>query len=94
LSFENILKNAVKYSENWWEIEIFIEQNSFSIKDYGIGIEEKNLDKIFDRYFRESYAKSWSGIGLSIIKRITEIYKWEIDIQSEKNKYTKVTISF
>ena len=94
LSFENILKNAIKYSENGWNIEISIEQNSFSIKDYGVGIEEKNLDKIFDRYFRESYAKSGSGIGLSIIKRITEIYKWEIDIKSEKNKYTEVTISF
>ena len=94
LSFQNILKNAIKYSEEWWKIEIYIEKNEFRIKDYGVWINKENLEKIFDRYFRESYNKSGSGIGLSIIKRITEIYKWEIDIKSEKNKYTEVTIRF
>ena len=94
LSFQNILKNAIKYSKTGWKIEIHIEKNEFRIKDYGVWINKENLEKIFDRYFRESYNKSGSGTGLSIIKRITEIYKWEIEIKSEKNKYTEVTIQF
>jgi len=94
LSFQNLLKNAIKYSEVGWKVEIWIYKNYFSIKDYGIWIEEENLDKIFDRYFRESYAKSWNGIGLSIIKRITEIYNWEIKISSKKWKYTHVKIYY
>jgi len=94
LSFQNILKNAIKYSEIGGKIEIGIYRDHFSIKDYWVWIEKENLDKIFDRYFRESYSKSWSGIGLSIIKRITEIYNWDINIQSKKWKYTKVTVTF
>lgn len=94
LSFQNILKNAIKYSKSGWKIEIFIEKNEFRIKDYGIGINKENLEKIFDRYFRESYNKSGSGIGLSIIKRITEIYNWDIEIKSEKGSFTEVTVTF
>jgi len=94
LSFQNILKNAVKYSEIWGKIEISIFRDRFVIKDYGVWIAQENLPKIFDRYFRESNANSGSGIGLSIIKRITEIYSWEIDIKSTKWEYTKVTLKF
>jgi len=94
LTFQNIMKNAIKYSEIGWSIEIWIYRDHFSVKDYWIWIAEENLDKIFDRYFRESYSKSWSGIWLSIIKRITEIYKWDIKVQSKKWKYTKVTIYY
>lgn len=94
LSFQNILKNAIKYSEIWGKIEISIFRNRFVIQDYGVGIEQENIPKVFDRYFRESYASSWNGIGLSIIKRITEIYHWNIHIESKKDKYTKVTLKF
>ncbi len=94
LSFQNILKNAIKYSEIWWKIEISIFRDRFVIKDYWIGISEENISKIFDRYFRESYASSGSWIGLSIIKRITEIYNWDIDIKSKKWEYTKVTLKY
>lgn len=94
LSFENILKNAVRYSDIGGKIEISIFRDRFIIKDYWIGISEENLPKIFDRYFRESYSQPGSGIGLAIIKRITEIYNWTIDIKSEKWQYTKVTLKF
>lgn len=94
LSFQNILKNAVKYSDIWGKIKISIFRDRFVIQDYGVWIAQENLSKIFDRYFRESNANSGSGIGLSIIKRITEIYSWEIDIKSIKWEYTKVTLKF
>lgn len=94
LSFQNILKNAIKYSHEGWTIDIEIYRHKFIITDYGVGIEKENLDKIYDRYFRESYSKSGSGIGLSIIKRITEIYNWDISIESEKDTFTRVTIQF
>ena len=94
LCFTNILKNAIKYSEEWWNIEIYIEENHFTIKDYWSWIEKDNINKIFDRYFRESNSTKWSGIGLSIVKRITEIYWWKIQIESEKHAFTKVSIYF
>lgn len=94
LCFQNILENAIKYSDTWWEIEISIKKDSFVIKDYGKWISKKNIDKIFDRYFREWYTESGSGIGLSIIKKITEIYNWDISVKSKKEKYTQITLRF
>lgn len=94
LCFLNILKNAIKYSDDWWKIEIFIQNDWFTIKDYWIWISKENLDKIFNRYFREVSWVEWSWIGLSIVKNITEIYKWKLDIKSEKNIYTEVIIKF
>lgn len=94
LCFTNILKNAIRYSHVWWKIEIFISRNKFIIKDYGIGIDEKNIEKIFERYFRENYTGSGSGIGLSLVKRISERYNWDIKMYSEKDKYTQVVFTF
>ena len=94
LCFQNILENAIKYSRQWGKIEITVTKDYFSITDYGKGISKKNLEKIFDRYFREWYSESGSGIGLSIIKKITEIYEWDIDVKSKKWDFTTVTLHF
>jgi len=94
LCFTNIFKNAIRYSKEGGDIEIYIEKNCFKIKDYWVGIAKKNLEKIFERYFRETYAGQGTGIGLSLVKRITDIYKWDIKIDSKKNKYTEIILSF
>lgn len=64
------------------------------MKDYGVGIAAENLDKIFGRYFREDYSREGSGIGLALAKKIVERYGWTLDIESEKNSYTEVTVYF
>ena len=56
LCFQNILKNAIRYSHKWGKIEIDITKNYFCIKDYGVGISPENTQKIFERHFRESYS--------------------------------------
>ncbi|NDK09315.1 HAMP domain-containing histidine kinase [Candidatus Gracilibacteria bacterium] len=94
LCFTNILKNAIRYSHEGGKIELFISKHKFVIKDYGIGIDAKNLDKIFERYFRENYSGQGSGIGLSLVKRVAERYNWEIDIKSEKDNYTEISFTF
>ncbi len=94
LCFNNILKNAIRYSHEGGRIEILISKHKFVIKDYGIWIDTKNLDKIFERYFRENYNGEWTGIWLSLVKRITERYNWDIQIKSEKNIYTEITLTF
>lgn len=57
LVFRNILKNAIRYSYEGGKIELMIHQDSFRVKDYGIGIAAENLDKVFGRYFREDYSR-------------------------------------
>ena len=94
LCFQNILKNAIRYSDSWWKIEIEITWSYFSIKDFWVGIDEKNKIKIFERHFRESY--SWGGqwLGLSLVKKVCNIYDWQIKLDSKKWAYSTFTITF
>lgn len=91
----NILKNAIKYSFDNSVIKINFDDWIVEIIDNWIWIERKNLKNIFNRYFRESYTKSdWYGLWLALVKKITDINKWKIEIESEKNIWTKVVLNF
>ncbi|MDD2871916.1 MAG: HAMP domain-containing sensor histidine kinase [Candidatus Gracilibacteria bacterium] len=81
----NILKNAIKYSDNKGVINISYNDGSLEIKDFGVGITKANLKHIFDRYFRENYTKEEGyGIGLALVKKIVDIHSWKISITSKK----------
>lgn len=91
----NILKNAVKYSNDNWVVEINFWDWILEIKDKWIGIEEKNLANIFNRYFRENYLKEeWFWLWLSLVKKITDLNSWKIDIESKKDFWTKIILNF
>ncbi|WP_417786480.1 ATP-binding protein [Tenacibaculum sp.] len=91
--FQNLISNAIKFNDKEKGIiEIDVkEQNSFykfSIKDNGIGIEKEHFDKIFKIFQSLKKSKDSSGIGLSIVKKIVDLYKGEIWLESEVNKET------
>ena len=84
----NLLSNAIRYSYENSAIEIDVRNENnrikFSVKDFGRGIEEQYLDKIFDRYFRiPGTKKEGTGLGLSISKQFIEAQKGEISVESE-----------
>jgi PAS domain S-box-containing protein len=91
--FQNLIGNAIKFNdkENGF-ININVEEQKsfykFTIKDNGIGIEKKNFDKIFKIFQSLKKSENSSGIGLSIVKKIIDIYKGEIWLESEINKGT------
>lgn len=92
---KNLLSNAIKYSNENSKIEIFFDNWILSITDYWIWIDKENLKNIFKRYFRENYLeKQWLWIWLNLVKKITEINNWKIDIESQKNVYSKFSINF
>lgn len=91
--FQNLIGNAIKFNDKEKGIiNINVEnQNSyykFSISDNGIGIEKKYFEKIFKIFQSLKVAQNSSGIGLSIVKKIVNIYKGEIWLTSEINKGT------
>jgi signal transduction histidine kinase len=98
----NILSNAIKYSKIGRDITIhcrsFTENGRciLSFEDNGIGINEDNLKRIFDIFYRENRTESdiyGSGIGMSIVKNIVEGHDGFIDVKSKVNVGTTVTIS-
>lgn len=98
----NILSNAQKYTNNEGEIYVVLEQLrdkvQLIIKDTGIGIPEKDLKYIFERFYRSDYSRSrgtgGTGIGLTLTKALVEAHGGTIDIESEGGKGTKVAIQF
>ena len=92
----NIIQNSIKYSNNNSKIIISLQNKTLVIKDFGIGIDQKNIKNIFDRFYRvdESRGRGGYGLGLSIVKNISDIHNYTLDIKSELSKYTEVTMNF
>jgi signal transduction histidine kinase len=83
----NLLTNAIKYSPEGGLIEIDVTAADdlvlFSVKDFGRGIDEKYLPRIFDRYFRiPGSEKSGTGLGLAISKEFIEAQGGQIWVKS------------
>ncbi|WP_312342965.1 sensor histidine kinase [Chryseobacterium binzhouense] len=84
----NLLSNAIRYSYENAEIDIKVfgdsEHICFSVQDYGRGIEEEYLDRIFERYFKiPGTKKQGTGLGLNISKQFIEAQGGEITAKSE-----------
>ncbi len=96
----NLLSNAIKYSPENSPIEIIIDQVDqklvIRVKDYGIGIPEKEQENLFKRFFRSSNAVhiEGTGLGLNIVKKYVEILDGTIAFKSEINKGSEFIITF
>lgn len=96
----NLLDNAINYTaeEGHVAIKIFeAEQHvCISVSDTGIGISEKELPRVFERFYRVDKARTrdsgGTGLGLAIVKHIVEVHHGDIEIDSEINKGTTITV--
>ena len=93
-SIDNIINNGVKYSNGSNRIEISLDNNTLSIKDFGIGMDEVELLKIFDNYYQANKEAQGFGIGLGIVKRFCDENMVELTIKSSKNQGTTVKLKF
>lgn len=64
----------------------------FRVADSGIGISEESITKIFDRYYRVSNNHLGSGVGLALVKSLTQLHKGNIYVYSERDKGTEIII--
>lgn len=99
--FTILLDNAIKYSSKESTISCTGNQIKhriiFNITDRGIGIEKKDIPHVFDRFFRSDSARSRVGVGgyglgLPIAKKIVDLHKGEIEIESKVNFGTTVIV--
>ena len=100
LLFKNLIENAIKYGkDNPINIELKKENKTkIIIEDFGIGISEKALPHIFERFYREDEARNREiksyGLGLSIVKEIVALLNIDIQVESQLGKGTKITLLF
>ena len=101
IALSNILTNAIKYSGSK-KIDVILEKTDNGIelivRDYGVGIQQEYLERIFERFYRIDKTRSrklgGSGLGLSITKNIIELHRGTIKAESEINKGTSFIINF
>ncbi len=99
-ALENILTNALKYTNTNGFVDICVNTENtniiISINDTGIGISEKDTQKIFKRFYQASNTinkTGGSGVGLAFTKEIIKLHKGAISVKSKKNKGSSFLIT-
>lgn len=98
---ENLLSNADKYGRENGVINVKLysekDKTVLSVRDNGIGISEEDLPKIWNRFYRADASRSETegfGLGLALVKKISEIHSAECVAESEIDKFTEFKIIF
>ena len=90
----NLISNAIKYSEQGDTIEITLKNRELIVNDNGIGIEEEKLKDIFERFYRATSRSGGFGIGLDMIRTIAKRYAIMISVKSKLGEGTRFTLKF
>ena len=96
---DNLLSNAVKYT-NSGEVNVSLRKSEDSkeitikVSDTGIGIPENCIEHIFESYYqaKNNNGSNGTGIGLALVKSLTDLHKGKIDVQSRINEGTIFTL--
>ncbi|MDI6865250.1 MULTISPECIES: cell wall metabolism sensor histidine kinase WalK [Thermodesulfovibrio] len=95
----NLVDNAIKFTEKGFVKVRFFKENSkevISVEDTGIGIPKEHIHRIGERFYRVDKARSrqlgGTGLGLAIVKHLVLAHGWQLQIESEVEKGTKVKI--
>ncbi len=96
----NLLDNAIKYSSAGEAVEIGAcikdDRIAISVRDHGIGIPTRDLERIFERFYRVDRARSrdtgGTGLGLSIIRHVAQAHGGEVTVQSREGEGSVFTL--
>ncbi len=98
----NLVDNAIKYSSEKSEVQVGIMEGlnfwSVIVKDHGIGIPQKDIDRVFERFYRVDKGRSrelgGTGLGLSIVKHIMILHNGRIEVESERGHGSSFILHF
>lgn len=92
----NLLQNAIKYTGEYGNIRVIVSIDKKVLKiivsDDGIGMDARLLGKVFERFTRGETQEEGQGIGLSIVKNLTELNQGKIDVESKPGEGSKFTV--
>jgi two-component system sensor histidine kinase SenX3 len=96
----NLLDNAVKYSEAGQPVEVTAERRgdraAIVVRDHGIGIPSRDLERIFERFYRVDRARSrqtgGTGLGLAIVRHTAQAHGGEVTVESHEGEGTTFTL--
>ena len=93
----NLIRNAVLYT-NEGVVKVSILEKSVVVEDTGIGMTEEQIKKIFQPYYRANQEgktnRKGYGVGLTIVKRLSNRFDWLVNVESQVDKGTRVEVVF
>ena len=90
----NLLRNACNYTEQG-TVRVTVRSDAVEVSDTGVGMSAEELARVFEPFYRAGDGrKDGQGIGLSIVRRLSERYGWPVRLESEPGRGTTATISF
>ena len=92
----NLLSNAIKFTRPNGTINVTLTRKALRVEDTGIGIAERDLPHLFERFYQadDSRSKGGFGLGLSLVKQIVDLHGWTIGVESVREKGSTFTIGF
>ncbi len=96
----NLIDNAIKYTAENGTVTVALEVEHsmavLTVKDDGLGIDESDQERIFERFYRVDKARSQSlggtGLGLAIVKHVVQSHKGRLQLKSKLNQGSTFTI--
>ena len=93
----NLCDNAIRYNHEGGNVYLDVSHD-LVVRDDGIGIPKEHQERIFERFFRVDKSRSkktgGTGLGLAIVKHIVELHDAKLELESEVDKGTKITVHF
>ncbi|WP_239430868.1 sensor histidine kinase [Sporosarcina sp. ACRSL] len=98
--WENLLSNALKYTEAGGKINIRLSDETDAVKidiqDNGAGIAQQHVSRLFDRFYRVDHSRTHevegTGLGLSIVHQVVKLHGGHVEIDSEEGIGTTITV--
>jgi two-component system, OmpR family, sensor histidine kinase SenX3 len=101
-AIRNLLENAVKYSEPGEVVDVSVERSDTSleivVRDHGVGIPARDMERIFERFYRVDKARSretgGTGLGLSIVRHVAQAHGGDVAVQSVEGEGSVFRLRF
>lgn len=89
-----LTENAIKFSKDRKQVILRCGNGWVSVKDFGIGIDESEKEKIFRKFYKgdKSRSNNGYGLGLSLVEKLSRIMGCKIDLQSKPNEGSEFTV--